>query len=103
MTPQSFTDAQQAADTAYAMTLDETGDMAQASADYTAVMGAYYAAQYPDYGPASHQRTIAARYADPRQHEPNQVCLADMMLATGRMDYPEWIEKIWLTLPEIEY
>lgn len=39
MTP--FAMAQQAADIAYAMTLHETGDIAQASDDYRAVMDAY--------------------------------------------------------------
>lgn len=42
MNNQSFTDAQQAADVAYDMTLAETGDMARASDDYKSVMGAYH-------------------------------------------------------------
>lgn len=40
-----FALAQQAANEAYAMTLQETGDQAKAAADYAAVMSAYNAAQ----------------------------------------------------------
>lgn len=60
MNTQSFTDAQQAADAAYEMTLDETGDAAQASDDYKSVMTAYYAAQ-PDYSRAAFERNVIAK------------------------------------------
>lgn len=61
MTAQSFTDAQQAADVAYSMTLAETGDMAQAADDYKSVMIAYHSAQQPVYDAHSHAATVAAR------------------------------------------
>ncbi len=44
---QSFKNAQQAANVAYAMTLDATGDMAQAADSYKSVMSAYMAQAYP--------------------------------------------------------
>ena len=46
---------------------------------------------------------IAARRADPHQHDAGQVSIDDMMLATGRIDHAQWIAGIWPTLPEIAY
>lgn len=95
MTSQSFADAQQAANTAYAMTLEQTGDVAQAADDYKAVMTAYYAATNQQaYDADFYGRIIAARKADPKQHDANQVCLSDMMLLTGRIDHAQWIAEI---------
>ena len=62
MTQKAFTDAQQAANTAYDMTLAATGDVAQAADDYTAVMTAYNDKFYADI--------IAARKADEASDTP---------------------------------
>jgi len=69
-------------------------------------IAASHAAVNPDepvYDAASHQRTIAARIADPKQHDENQVSLSGMMLATGRIDHAQWMAEIWPTLPEEAY
>lgn len=79
MTTQSFTLAQQAADVAYAMTLAETGDMAQAADDYKSVMSAYHAAQHPVYDAHSHAATVAARYAEAASPDPKYVSLPQLM------------------------
>ena len=90
-----FTLAQQAANVAYEMTLAATGDAARAADDYKAVMTAYYAATNQQaYDADFYGRIIAARKADPKQHDANQVCLSDMMLLTGRIDHAQWIAEI---------
>ena len=103
-----FTLAQQAGEVAYAMTLEQTGDVAQASDAYKAVMTAYFEAdakrQQPAYDREWFQReVIDARMNDPHQHEDGQVSLPDMMLLTGRIDHAQWMALVWPTLPEIEY
>ena len=107
MTNQSFADAQQAGDVAYAMTLEQTGDTAKASDAYKAVMTSYFEAdakrQQPAYDRDFYAGIIAARMNDPRQHEDGQVSLPDMMLLTGRIDHAQWMALVWPTLPEIAY
>ena len=95
MTAEHFADAQQAANVAYDMTLAATGDVAQAGADYKAVMTAYNDKFYAGI--------ISARKADPKQHDADQVSLSDMMLATERIDHAQWMAELWPTLPEIAY
>ena len=84
----SFNDAQQAANVAYQMTQNETGDPAQASAAYKSVMAAYYSAQQPVYDAASHAATIAARH---EQTAPD-VDLFEMRDLTGKHVMPMTVE-----------
>jgi hypothetical protein len=72
-----FTAAQQAADAAYAMTMELTGDGAQASDDYKCVMTAYYAKQG--------KRKV---YTNVNGDEHINA---------------EWMAGVWPTLQEIEY
>lgn len=81
-----FALAQQAADVAYNMTLESTGDKAKAADDYKAVMTGYYVsdAKQPTYDRDFYAGIIAARRADPHQHDACQVSIDDMMIAAGR-------------------
>ena len=72
-----FTAAQQAADMAYAMTMELTSDGPQASDDYKCVMTAYFAKQG--------KRKV---YANVNGDEHINA---------------EWMSGVWPTLPEIEY
>ena len=72
-----FAAAQQAADMAYAMTMELTGDGAQASDDYKAVMTAYFAKQG--------KRKV---YANINGDEHINA---------------EWMAGVWATLTEIAY
>lgn len=104
MTPQSFALAQQAADTAYDMTLAATGDKAQAADAYKSVMTAYYeATNQPAYDADFYRSILSDRTADAASDAPKYASLPDMMLATGRIDHMQWMAEVWPTLPEVAY
>ena len=90
MTPQSFTDAQQAANVAYEMMLYETGSAVQAADAYNAVMTAFYDAleAQPVYDRTFYDSIITERLADESSTKPKYEPLSRL---------------IWLTQKPIEY